>query len=115
MIDKRMLVDEAIIKKRVGMDEWGAELFSEDLYIKPCRFDQSTNHVQSQKSGASKNRTVNYIGVLYIDTDYCNVEIDPSYIDGQLIVDGQAYIISRIIPNRHPLNKRILTYEIEVI
>ena len=104
MIDKRMLVDEAIIKKRIGMDEWGAELFSEDLYIKPCRFDQSTNHVQSQKSGA-----------LYIDSDYCNVEIDKSYIDGQLIVDNQAYIISKIIPNRHPMNKRILTYEIEVI
>ena len=115
MIDKRMLVDTAIIKKRVGIDEWGKETFGGDLYIDPCRFDESTAHVQSQKSGKSKNRTDQFAGVLYIDTDYCNFEIDRSYIDGKMIVDNQEYIIVKIIPNRHPISKRILTYEIEVI
>ena len=115
MIDKRMLVDTAIIKKRVGIDEWGKEAFGGDLYISPCRFDESTAHVQSQKSGKSKNRTDQFAGVLYIDTDYCNFEIDRSYIDGKMIVDNQEYIIVKIIPNRHPISKRILTYEIEVI
>jgi len=91
MIDKRMLVDTAIIKKRVGIDEWGKETFGGDLYIDPCRFDESTSHVQSQKSGKSKNRTDQFAGVLYIDTDYCNFEIDRSYIDGKLIVDGRIH------------------------
>ena len=45
-----MLVDTAIIKKRVEVLMSGGRKFGGDLYIDPCRFDEIPSHVQSHRS-----------------------------------------------------------------
>jgi minor capsid protein len=46
---------------------------------------------------------------------YCPVALDKSFIGGIVEENGVSYVVKNIIPQYHPLTKKLLAYEIEVI
>lgn len=110
MIDKRMLTDSVTIKKPVGEDDWGKEVYSEPLLLSPCKFDRSFSH-----SGSGNHRSESNSSTVIVYHKYCPVALDKSFVGGVVEEDGVSYVVKNIIPQYHPLTKKLLAYEIEVI
>ncbi|QBX17217.1 hypothetical protein Javan345_0031 [Streptococcus phage Javan345] len=43
------------------------------------------------------------------------MKLDKSFVGGFVEEDGVSYVVKNIIPQYHPLTKKLLAYEIEVI
>ena len=110
MIDKRMLTDSVTIKKTVGEDDWGKEAYSEPLLLSPCKFDRAFSH-----SGSGNHRSESNSSTVIVYHKYCPVKLDKSFVGGVVEEDGISYVVKNIIPQYHPLTKKLLAYEIEVI
>lgn len=110
MIDKRMLVDTVTIQKPASVDKWGKETYSDPITLKNVRFDRSVSH-----TGSGQNRSENNFSVLLVYPKYTPIDLDNSWVDGRVKDNNKDYIIRKIIPQYHPLNHKILCYEIEVI
>lgn len=116
MIDKRMLVDSVTIQKPAGKDGWGKESYSDPLLLSPVRFDRNFNAPGAVNNPAGgKNPSFSKPGVIFVYTQYCDVQLDKSYRNG-LIKDGEdEYIVNKVIPVYYPFKKKVYCYEIEVM
>nr|DAE55435.1 MAG TPA: Minor capsid protein [Caudoviricetes sp.] len=110
MIDKRMLPDSVKIQKPTGKDDWGKETYSEPLLLSPCKFDRVLSH-----TGSGSNRSETKPSTVIVYPQFCPVELDKSYLGGVVDDDGTIYLVRSIIPQYHPLTRKLLAYEIEVI
>lgn len=110
MIDKRMLPNSVTIKKPIGEDDWGKETYSDPLYLSPCKFDRTFSN-----SGIGNHRSERNSSTVIVYPKYCPVELDKSFVGGVVEEDGVSYVVKNIIPQYHPLTKKLLAYEIEVI
>lgn len=116
MVDKRALVDSVTIQKRSEKDDWGKGLYSAPLLLSPVRFDRNYNAPGAINNPAgTKNPMYSKPSVLFVYTQYCDVQIDDTYRSG-IIKDGdREYIINKIIPVYYPFKNKVYCYEIEVM
>lgn len=116
MVDKRALVDSVTIQKQADKDDWGKESYSAPLLLSHVRFDRNYNAPGAINNPAgTKTPMYSKPSVLFVYTQYCNVQIDDTYRSG-IIKDGdREYIINKIIPVYYPFKNKVYCYEIEVM
>ncbi|GAB2022066.1 minor capsid protein [Pseudolactococcus yaeyamensis] len=110
MIDKRLLVDSAVVGLISGVDDWGAKIAGAQYHLSHVRFDRSVKY-----SGAKNDRVKIRSGILFVYPEVTPIIADESWMDASVMVDGVSYLVKSVISNSQPMSKKIFSYEIEVI
>lgn len=113
MIDKRMLKDTVTIQKKSGDDQWGKPQYDEPIFLHPVKFDRTYSFRGSQNNRAEDKQS----SVLLIYPQFVEVEIDKSILDAKVVdvSDGTEFIVKSLLIQNHPLTKKVLCYELEVV
>ncbi|MGT2800828.1 putative minor capsid protein [Streptococcus marmotae] len=108
-IDKRLLVDSVIVKIIQKKDDWGKETYQK-VSLSPVRFDRKSATV-----GTANQRSWSKSSTIFVYTRYCSMTIDDSWLNA-IVDDGdREYKITSITPVYYPHNRKIFSYEIEVV
>lgn len=103
------LVDEFDYLPYVGMDDYGKSLFGETVTVKNVRVDRSAKYTFS-----GKEREVVYSAVVFCYAGLTQPFPDIS-LRSKVIFDGEEHVITNVIHNQEPYDKKLYSTEIEVI
>jgi hypothetical protein len=111
MIDKRLLVDSAVVARVAGLDDWGKVIYVDQVIeLATVKFDRS-----SSLSGEKNERERTSAGVLFVYPEATPVIVDDTWLNAKVTIDGASYQITKYLSNKLPFRNKIFSYEIEVI
>ncbi|HFI0682435.1 TPA: putative minor capsid protein [Streptococcus suis] len=111
MIDKRLLVDSVTVKKVVGLDEFGKESYAEPFHLQPVRFDRDVDI----RGGRNHNPNVSKPGVIFNYPAHTGIKVDESWLHAKINDGTRDYEVVGYKVHPNPYDRRIFSYEIEVI
>src|SRR5690625_623188 len=109
-VPKKFCIDEFIYKEYLGGDDrWGDVEYAEPITIKYCRIDRGAEYSQST---AGKQLVYNAVVFCYEGI----ASPLPKFNTQSLVVcDEQEHTITKVIPSFEAYEKKIYSYELEVV
>lgn len=106
---KEFCVDSFEYKEYLGTNDWSEPEYAESITIEDCRIDRGAEYSQST---SGKQLLYNAVVFCY---EGITTPLPEFKTESILIIDGVEHVITKVIPIYEAYEKKIYSYELEVV
>lgn len=102
-------IDSFVYKEYIGLNNWSEPEYAEPITIEHCRIDRGTEY-----SSTASGKQLLYNAVVFCYQDI-TTPLPEFKAESALVFDDIEHVITKVIPIYEAYEKKLYSYELEVV